>query len=651
MSALARNSRFPPNPAAQTDHRFPYVAGHRYEFRVVPSQGVELAIRGSGDGQRTSNSQGSKVEFPAADLQVVFSVTSSYAKGARLRREDAAGLSLPTFEAPGYNSQQPKQPQTPPAATRDTPPTASVSCHATDDPPSAVVQRPPSSGVAAAIIAPSQPQVAPRATVGTPAPTAATPVPPAVPKALVETWSNRAAARTESGHAKGFEVKRQAPNAVSGERENNAERGGLQWPGSGVERERRDSRDHLTGSNERYLRESPVPHKAGGRSPRRALAENLAVYPYHTPQLGERGAEGPMAMKRKSPAWEKQCLKPSPVEAIPTLPYIRPHVDYASPRSAFEQHDLSTGMGRYAQRDVSGAGHFVVPSPTYYSQEPPIQRKGNIAPGGGDGPHPHYHPPPPREQKDHAPARYHHPGYFSDGQRSSALPGSQHRDGHSSEPIAREHQVSPCNWSTGGRYRWGEPRYDREHMHSGINNPRNRWKEDHGEGWMGRPERDVRLAVGHAYQPAIRRGINSEAESIRLDHGSRKGDYDSLPDSRRGGFKYGGSLPPSGKEPGKVAAALSNPSRGRAMAREEVAMGRGRREEPTEVQRAEQGSHQIRKRGGYSERLATDGQKRHEFHEIVVRNEPVRGWISTLAKNVSKTKCLATLPESTSAAL
>lgn len=597
----------------------------------MPSQGVELAIRGSGDGQRTANSQGSKVDTPATGLQVVFSVTSSYAKGARLRREDAVGLSLPTFEAPGYNSQ--------PATTKYTPPTASVSSDATEsDPHSADVQRPPSAGVAAAMIAPciSQPQVAPRATVGIPAPTPAAPVPPAVPEAPAETSSNRATARIERGRAKGFEQKEHAGSAASGDHENDVERGGLYRPGSGIERDRRDSRDHNTSSHERCLRESPAPPKAVRRSPRRALAETLAVYPYHTPQFGERGAERPMAMKRKSPAWEQQRLPPTPVEALPTLPYIRRHVGYASPRSAFEQHDLPTGMGRYAPRDVLGPGHVVVRSPTHYSQ-PPIQREGQIASGGGNEPHARYRSPPPLEQK------YHHPGYFSDGQRSSALPESQ-------EPIARENQISQYNWSTGGRYQWGERREDGEHTHSGFNNPRNRWKEDHGEGWTERSERDIRLAVGHAYQPVIGRGINSEAKSIRLDHGGRKDDRNSLPDSRRGGFKYGGSLPPSGKEPTKVAAALSDPSRGRAMERGEVAIGRGGREEPIHVQRTEQGPHQFRKRGGYSERLATGSRARHEFDKIVVR-EPVRGCFSDFGEKKLETKYLAVVLASTSAAL
>lgn len=69
--------------------------------------------------------------------------------------------------------------------------------------------------------------------------------------------------------------------------------------------------------------------------------------------------------------------------------------------------------------------------------------------------------------------------------------------------------------------------------------------------------------------------------------------------------------------------ALSDPSRGRTVAREEVMMGIGGRKETTEVRRMEEGSHQAHFRGGYSERLATDGQARREL-DSAVHDEPVR---------------------------
>ena len=617
----------------QTEHRFPYVAGHRYEFRVVPAQGVELAVRSRGGGQRRANSQGPKGE-PPTGLHVVFSVTSSYTKGARLRQEDALGLSLPTFEAPACSSQEPKQPQPSPASTSDTPPTTSVSRGvAESDPHSADVQRPPSAGVAAAIIAPclSPPKAAPRATIGIAAPSA--PIPPAVPKGLAETSSKISAASVGGGHAESFKQERYE-NASPYGRDSGVEREGPHRPASGIERARRDSLDHNTRINERYFQASPVPHKAAGRSPGRVLSENLAIHPNSTQQRGGGGAGGPVTVKSKTSAWEHQRVTPSsstPVDALPTLPYIRSHVDYVSPHTEFEQHMPSTGMGSYEPRDAAGAGRFIR-SPGYYAHDPPIQKKDHIMSGGGDEPHTRYHPPPPREERYNAPPRYHHPGYFSDGQRSSGLPGRQQRDGHSSEPKAGGHQISRAyNWSTGSGHRWGEPREEREPKRStSRNNPRSRWKEDHDQGWTGKPKQEPRFAAGHAYRPIAGRGGNTEADSVRQHRsdygGGRRNDFSCLPDSRRGGLRYGGGFPPSGRGPMKVTRnvdALSDPSRGRTVAREEVMMGIGGRKETTEVRRMEEGSHQAHFRGGYSERLATDGQARREL-DSAVHDEPVR---------------------------
>eukprot|EP00752_Nemacystus_decipiens_P001794 g1733.t1 len=141
--------------AIQTDHRFPYVAGHRYEFQVEPAQGVELTVRGGGDRLATPSSQGSKADNPATGLHVVFSVTSAYTKEARLGCKDAALSSLPTFEAPSaYNSQQPDESQSSTAATASAPVTAAESNFSTklapeQKPTPADVRRSPSPSVAA----------------------------------------------------------------------------------------------------------------------------------------------------------------------------------------------------------------------------------------------------------------------------------------------------------------------------------------------------------------------------------------------------------------------------------------------------------------------------------------------------------------------
>lgn len=89
----------PRDLGVQTDHRFPYVVGHRYEFQAVPAQGVQLAIHG-GDAQGTADSAGSNKNETSVGLDVVFSVMSAYSEEAKLCKTDALRLSLPAFQAP-----------------------------------------------------------------------------------------------------------------------------------------------------------------------------------------------------------------------------------------------------------------------------------------------------------------------------------------------------------------------------------------------------------------------------------------------------------------------------------------------------------------------------------------------------------------------
>lgn len=136
----------------QTDHRFPYVAGHRYEFRVVTTPGVELTVRGAGRHEAAApEASREESEMPRAGLQVVFSVTSAYAEGARLRDADAERLSLPSFEAPA--SSQPTKAIPPP----EKPPSVLDACrdiHHPSSPRESPAGRPPSASLASALLAP-----------------------------------------------------------------------------------------------------------------------------------------------------------------------------------------------------------------------------------------------------------------------------------------------------------------------------------------------------------------------------------------------------------------------------------------------------------------------------------------------------------------
>lgn len=81
----------------QTDYRFPYVEGHRYEFQAAPTQSVVLAVQGE---DRHGVTEADESTASKAGLQVSFSVVSSYAATERLPSEDAARLCLPHVGAP-----------------------------------------------------------------------------------------------------------------------------------------------------------------------------------------------------------------------------------------------------------------------------------------------------------------------------------------------------------------------------------------------------------------------------------------------------------------------------------------------------------------------------------------------------------------------
>lgn len=107
----------PPHPSVhhnssfirkQTDHRFPYVEGHRYEFRVAPTQGVvRVATRGCDNSpQRESvgscrknrqqeNLPRDETEPVSTSLKASFSIVSTYNATERLRSAEAMRLCPP----------------------------------------------------------------------------------------------------------------------------------------------------------------------------------------------------------------------------------------------------------------------------------------------------------------------------------------------------------------------------------------------------------------------------------------------------------------------------------------------------------------------------------------------------------------------------
>lgn len=95
----------------QTDHRFPYVEGHRYEFRVVPTQGIALtarrresieprerAVHECDDSSQRETVPHGRTEAVHTGLQVSFSIVAAYKANDRLRSADAMRLCAPPIE-------------------------------------------------------------------------------------------------------------------------------------------------------------------------------------------------------------------------------------------------------------------------------------------------------------------------------------------------------------------------------------------------------------------------------------------------------------------------------------------------------------------------------------------------------------------------
>lgn len=79
----------------QTDHLFPYILGHCYEFRVTTAQEVDRAARSRNMNERAFDC--STTTLPAG-LEVMFSLISAYSESERLSNADAGRLALPPFE-------------------------------------------------------------------------------------------------------------------------------------------------------------------------------------------------------------------------------------------------------------------------------------------------------------------------------------------------------------------------------------------------------------------------------------------------------------------------------------------------------------------------------------------------------------------------
>lgn len=530
------------------------------------------------------------MENPTAGLHVVFSVTSAYTKGARLCHKDAIRSSLPTYEAPpACNSQQQKEPRPSSAATTLICAGAAESTSLTQrapeqKPTSANVRRSPSPSIAAALLASCVPPLAgadnlAALTAGTEisAPTPRAPAPAAAAKVLAGKSSNRMVARVGGGAAEGSAQGEPPQNTSSGDQAHVVERKDQLWPGAGVEIERRDDRERNTSRSQQDLRErsSPAHARPGGRSHQSFTTASPATHPYNAQQYRAIAPEGATAMPggnqasagglKWNPAWEQQRL--------PTLPYIRRHVDHTSPRSAFEQHNPSGAAGNYTDRDdISGADRFVCP-PGYFVHESPIPRKRRVQASGAEGEsHTGYHQP--GRAQLYASPRIYHPSYISGV--------------HSSVAIRREQRMPSDTGSAGDGSHWRDRREHREQPRASDN--RGRWRDDDNSGWVEKSEDHVYLPTGQAYQPATERGDHRRGDPrrYRSDQGGRISIASSLSDSSGRGYKYGFGLPSSVKEPAKMVGAadgdggggaLSDPYRGHALARGGAVVGRGRRGE------------------------------------------------------------------------
>ncbi|CAM9971703.1 unnamed protein product, partial [Hapterophycus canaliculatus] len=503
--------------AIHTDHRFPYVAGHRYEFQVVPAQGVELAVRGNVDRQGAAASRLSQSKkIPIKGLHVVFSVTSAYSKGARLCEKDAMQVSLPTFEATS-----PEDAENDPATVASFVPAATK------------ITQSSSTFVASAEGSCSSPNPRLQA-----------------PGSAGDTRSSKGAVAEELGSPY------VSPPPVGA--------GYLNTPQSGVEASGQRSLDPAPGP----VLKAPAVHSSdiihGGNMP-----SNFATRPSHSETIagmiqGDKALAGRL---RWNPAWEKQDLLQSsftPAQAsrqkyASTLPNIRRHLEQTSPRSGFYPQESSGYEGISSRMNsVVGGDGYVRPT-GYSSHDLSVQSTQHEVPGGaGDETQALRYHQSARDQQHNAPPVYYErvvvsPGPYGAGSTPEAVRNQ------------RQHFDKTSTAAVGGGSNWERRRDDMfvgashgEGQANTGNYEHGRWRGQGSEGQgrnggpeLRRSEQGVSQA-GHHYTTGEGQNGDGGLKCHRFHHSSERGKGPSFPgrSNGRGGYMHGGGiLPQPGESP------------------------------------------------------------------------------------------------------
>lgn len=576
----------------QTDHRFPYVAGHRYEFRVESAQGVELAGRGedaaASDGSTTAKGPG---------LKVVFSVMSTYTEGERLNKADAERMFLPAFEPLPVNS----MPNTPNTTTLD------AASHLSS-----------STGVAAGRNAPhlylplEKRPTAKETEASTVTPMPEMLVPAAAPRSVATIPPNAVVSGPGLTNDLGGQGGESHPNAESDERYR------YPWTGiataaaatvplrsaSGIEATHIGTRHNEGARYDSFLRpEAGGSSRIGERIGReQGDSEGLphatrAPNPYALPRTqnidrphdvnigptrGERegwqrgdNSEEQLAW---NPAWEHAASS----QTSPSLPYIRQRAEM-SPRSALGQQNLQKNRAQLAGA-IGFHGHLP------YAPEPTSTDR-HVGGNGEAPPYSHRLAPEVSSTYDDRPSHMQHnatPPYrrrgFDEGRRSIYSPlhggggGSQGRGNQEGEWDQRAGRNSiPDRGSSDSRFAWrGDGRASEWGNHTVE-----RRRSEGGDYWTLRERPDVRRdAALHASAGDDRQWVGGNNEETRVyhHHHRRALSLSDRDDSR------GDGLPPSGKSRWE-AGVPSGPHHATKETGEGCTRGRGATEKASVVKR------------------------------------------------------------------
>lgn len=570
-----------PKPFGQTDHRFPYVAGHRYEFQVVPAQGVELAVRGNVDRQGTAASHMSQAKRPpTTGLHVAFSVTSTYSKGARLCDEDAMQVSLPTFEA------------TPPKASDRHPATLASSAPAATKRP-----QPSSTVVVAADGRCSSPK----------------------------SCSQGPASSGDRGLSRGTAAEALASPYVSPQPLGVGQTATSQ---TGVDASAQRPGDPAS---------APVPKAPAVNSSDRVHRGNapsqLAARPAHSEtSTGAIERDKPLAGRLGwNTAWEKQDLLPSsstPAEASrqtpeSTLPYIRRHTEQSSHRPGLEPQDSSGYAGNFARTDSTVRADGCIRPTAYFDHDPPVQSMRHVVPSGA-------------EEETHA-LRYHRPAREQQYNAPPAYSPGPYRVGNAAEAVWNQprHLDTTLTAVSGGGSNWGGRANDTfgstrhgEGKTSAGNYEHGRWRGPVTEGQAphGGPVLSTRSELDGSrasdwsgyengqYNTGARPNGDEDLRRHRFHNSSERGK--EPPSSRSGnghvGYTHGGgSLPPPGEprweHTNTIGISHAETSWGGALAaRCRIPMGRGVRGGAPGSTLTREEVHRSRKRDGFLGSLAAE---------------------------------------------